>query len=968
MRQNQRLTSATALFIFLAIAMSIPVSADNTFTIPNYVTDGEEFYACSDIPLDILCMDGTEAISYSYGTSEGYLSKYDSELDVTMDILCTGLQVEHYNIDYPGDSVEISLYNTGYCDIDGINYPITVLASAQTDEVKLSINGYIDWYSLSDTYTIDNSINAKFIVENIRETQYSTYVNISCDSDKIVTNTYTYLYINGSCDHENQVDIIEWSDSKTLDIGDVKINLLSNSTSGYIYGNVSDTITFKLNLLDYNDTVLSGYVDYAVRNSTGDILVKDDMTYDTQMSAYVANYTFDRHAPFGFVEFNAYSPGEGYGGTMYYLKVEPYRFNLTINNSHEINHTYFLKDQIPINISYDNYYGEIISINTTLKIDYDNETSETIDLPLNMTDTSLVYNVPGDAPGNYTLEATVYHSTGENKTYRRNIIVEGFHLNINTDPFWEVGDNITFSAWIEDRRQDMPVIVSSTATFVLTTPSSQNIQLASVNTTDYKQKSNYQTSNTTTMGYYTIKVSSTDIYGHNYYGEYRFSVGGVYSNQFIEVNVPDRFTINTTGNYTVNVTVKNIKGQKIYDMNAHEENETSYIYVNSSEEIDINASESAEIKITITPDNLENGEYEETIHIDVGDDTLEMPLMFDIDLNPEAEVSNRNFNDSAFEIKMFKMITWQEVVTIKNIGYRDMKMPAIHFLGDDMILNVTVIQPASDLEVNDLTNVEIRFNFDTAGTYTGELWITGFNMKDQEYNITITVLEGLSDEVMTLSDNIALAGNKRNILEFNASKNDMNLNFTTLDEMILNATNMRSYILSIYVDPENYETVRDNITQLDSMLSDIEDELEDMEKSYELLIKPKAGDGKCDASESCSSPDCTKEKRCITDDNKNVCGDSVCSVEDNECITCPADCPKAMCEALLNPDTTDDNTNAGGGSILWIVIIVVIVLVVGVILATSLVPDDDNAAPEKDIPKVADVMEKIHNSINNKKS
>jgi len=966
MRQNQRLTSAAALFLFLAIALINSVSADDTFTIPASITDGKEFYLCSEVPTAMGCKNDTEMISYNYGTSEGYLSKYESELDVMMNILCTGLQVEHYNTDYPGDNVEISLYNTGYCDIDGINYPITVLASAQTDEVKLSINGYIDWYSLSDTYILDDSINAKFIVENIRETQYSTYVNISCDSDKIVTNMYEYAYINGSCDYIHQEKVQTWSDSDWLDIGDVKINLLPASDNGYIYGNVSDNITFKLNLLDENDTVLSGTVDFAIRNYIGEVLVKEAMTYSPQDSAYIANYTFIRDAPYGFINFNAYSTGTGYGGEFYYFKTAPYFFNLTINNSDEINHTYFLKDQIPINISYDNYYGEIISINTTLKIGYDNESSETIDLPLNMTDTSFIYNVPGDAPGNYTLESTVYHSTGENKTYRRNIIVEGFHLNINTDPFWEVGDDIIFSAWIEDRRLDMPVIVSSTATFMLTTPASQNIQLASVNTTDYKQKSNYQTSNTTAMGYYTIKVSATDIYGHNYYGEYRFSVGGVYSNQFIEVNVPDRFTINTTGNYTVNVTVKNIKGQKIYDMNAHEENDTSYIYVNSSEEIDINASESAEIKITITPDNLENGEYEETIHIEVGDDTLEMPLMFDIDLNPEAEVSNRNFNDSAFEIKMFKMITWQEVVTIKNIGYREMKMPAIHFLGDDMILNATAIQPASDLEVDDSTNVEVRFNFDTAGTYSGELWVTGSN-HDQGYNITITVLEGLSDEVMTLSDSIALAGNRRNILEFNASKNDMNLNFTTLDEMILNATNMRSYILSIYVDPENYEMVRDNITQLDSMLSDIEDGLEDMEKSYELLIKPKAGDGKCDASESCSSPDCSNEKRCIPDD-KNICGDSVCSVEDNECITCPADCPKAMCEALLNPDTIDDNTNAGGGSILWIVIIVVIVLVVGVILATSLVPDDDTAAPEKDIPKVADVMEKIHNSISSKKS
>ncbi|MCK5062474.1 MAG: hypothetical protein KAR23_00965, partial [Candidatus Aenigmarchaeota archaeon] len=62
MRQNQRLTSATALFLFMAIALSIPVSADEIFTIPNYVTDDGNFYLCSEIPLTVECMDGTEEI------------------------------------------------------------------------------------------------------------------------------------------------------------------------------------------------------------------------------------------------------------------------------------------------------------------------------------------------------------------------------------------------------------------------------------------------------------------------------------------------------------------------------------------------------------------------------------------------------------------------------------------------------------------------------------------------------------------------------------------------------------------------------------------------------------------------------------------------------------------------------------------------------------------------------------------
>ncbi|MEA2003351.1 MAG: hypothetical protein U9O53_00130, partial [archaeon] len=324
MRQNQRLTSATALFLFMAVALSIPVSADEIFTIPNYVTDDENFYLCSEVPVTVDCMDGTEEISYIYGTSEGYLTKYDTELNVTKYILCCEVAVEEHNTDYPADSVEINLYNTGYCDLDGTDYPITVLASSQTNEVRLSINGHIDWYSVDEPYIIDSSINAVFTVKNIRETQYSTYVNISCNSDKIVTDIYTDISISGSCSDKNQVDTRTWSDSEQLKMGGAKINLLSDFTSGYIYSNVSDTMTFKLNLLDENNTVLNGDVNFAVRNCTGEILVKDNMTYDTEESAYVANYTFVSEAPFGFVEFNADTSTEGYGGMMYYFKVNPY--------------------------------------------------------------------------------------------------------------------------------------------------------------------------------------------------------------------------------------------------------------------------------------------------------------------------------------------------------------------------------------------------------------------------------------------------------------------------------------------------------------------------------------------------------------------------------------------------------------------------------------------------------------------
>ncbi|MBW6461635.1 MAG: hypothetical protein K0B07_01145 [DPANN group archaeon] len=964
--------------IFLSVALNIiisPVSAGTgTFTIPDQITRGETFYLCNEIPLNIECMVGSDTISYKYGSSEGYLTKYESEFDATKDILCTELETENYNTDYPEDSVEITLYNTGYCYIDYISHPITFLEfSSVNSMVRLSIDGNIAWYSLGNSLVIDSGTNAHFTVEKIIEAQSTTYINISCDSDKIVTATYTSNYINGSCDDKNKIEVSRWYDNDSLKLGDVNINLLTASAGRYINGNVSERITFKLNLLDNEDNVLNGNVNFAVRNYTGEILVKQDMTYSVADAAYVADYTFVRGAPYGFVEFNAYSSGEGYGGAFYYFKTAPYLLNQTINNSFDTNFSYFLKDQIPINISYDNYYGEILFINTTMKIDYDNGSINTFDLPLNMTDRYYVYNIPGDSPGNYTLTTTVYHSTGDNKVYLKNIRVDGFYLKISTDPFWEAGDNITFSAWVEDRRGEPPVVVSSSAVFTLSTPSGHNTALATVNTSEYKQKAYYQTFNTTSMGYYTIKVSSIDLYGHNYYGEYRFSIGGIYSNQFIEVNVPERFTINSSGNHSLNITVKNIKEQKLYGLTAHEENETNYIDINISKtDVDINASESTEILIIITPEGLENGKYERVIHIEINDNTIEVPIVFDVNLNPKALVSNRYFDNLSFEITMFADITTQEVVTLKNVGDRDMDIPSIFFLGDDIMYNITAVQPASELDINDTTNVVLKFDFDTEGDYKGELWVSAPNLPDQGYNITIHVIGGMAGEISVLSDRLAIIGNLRNSLELNYTKKNVDINFSTVDAMILNATYLRSYILSKYVNPENSEMIQENITQLEDMLSDIDDELEDMETAYSLLIKPKSGDGVCDATESCSGSDCKNEERCIIEQvekEEEICGDSICSIAIGECETCPTDCgATAVCDALLKQNK---KPNSSGGFPVGIVIGVVILLVIAVILATSLVPDDESydklGGSQVGMSKISDILDKIHNAISGNK-
>ena len=971
----------TVFFVSLVLIISAsPVFAwDEMFTIPDYVTRGEEFYLCSEMPTDIECMTGTDLISYEYGPYDGYLTKEGFMSDFKREILCMNMQTANYDSNYPQKSVEITLYNTGYCDIDSINHPITFLEfSSSTNQARLSIDGTIAWHSPEDIIVIDSEINAHFRIEDIIETQSTTYINVSCDSNKVVTSTHLYTYTNGSCDDKNKIEVSTWYDYDYLKMGDVTINLLTNSTWGYIFSDVGETIKLKLNLLDDEETVLSGDVNFAVRNYTGEILVKEDMVYDVAESAYVANYTFVRGAPLGYIEFNAYSPDEGYGGIVYYFKSTPYLLNQTINDSFETNFSYFLKDQIPIDISYDNYYGEIISINTTMTIDYDNGSSAIFNLPLNMTDTYYVYNIQGDAPGNYTLTTTVYHSTGENKVYTKNIKVEGFTLKVSTDPFWEAGDNITFSAWIEDQRGDPPIVVASSAVFTLSTPAAHNIPLDTVNTSEYKQKAYYSTSNTTAMGYYTIKVSAIDTYGHNYNGEYRFSIGGVYSNQFIEVNVPERFTINSSGNYSINITVKNIKDQKLYDLTAHEENETDYIDVNMSDtDVDINASESTEILIIITPEGLDNGNYERVIHIEINDNTIEVPVMFTIDLDPKAFVSNRYFDNSSFDITMFRSITTQEVIMIKNVGDRDMNTPAIYFLGDDIIGNITAVQPASDLNINDSTNVALKFDFDTAGDYKGELWVSASNLPDQGYNITIHVLDGASGEVSVLSDKLALIGNARDSIEFNVTSKNLDINFSTVDEMIMNATNLRSYILSKYVNPENAEMVEDNITQLEDLLSDIEDELDDIEKEYSLMMKPKSGDSICDASESCSSSDCKTEKRCIAEQaekegKKDICGDGTCAFNEGECDTCPADCgDNRFCAALSQPKD-DKQTSSGGGFPVGIIIGVVVLLVIAVVVATSLVPDEDGVSGQVgasgEIPnKMTEVLEKIQNSLSGNK-
>ncbi|MEA3229877.1 MAG: hypothetical protein U9P44_03100, partial [archaeon] len=434
-------------------------------------------------------------------------------------------------------------------------------------------------------------------------------------------------------------------------------------------------------------------------------------------------------------------------------------------------------------------------------------------------------------------------------------------------------------------------------------------------------------------------------YEYEYYGEYRFSIGGIYTNQFIEVKLPEKFTINTTGNHSVNFSIENIKGQKLYNLEVQEDYDEEYIDVNMSDPVDIDKDKTINITtIIISSQELENGNYEEILEIIVCGDTLEMPLIFDVDINPRAEITNDDFDGVEFNMTIFKDITSQENIKIKNIGQRDMETPAIYFLGNDLIENATAVQPAGTVAVNESVNVVVKFYFDEVKTYTGTLWVSAPNMADIGYNITITVLEGMTSRIDVLSDRLALAGNLRDQLEYNATIKKLDINFSKIDEMILNTTNLRSYILSKSIDPENYEDIKDNITEFEAMLDKIDEDLEDMEKSYKLLIMPKGGDGKCDESESCSSSDCEYEKRCITEDateKENVCGDSVCSVEDNECSTCPADCPSYLCEAVLNP-TDDEGGQQSPKSFTFIIIAAVIILLIGSVLITSLVPEKED--------------------------
>ncbi len=952
--------------IFLLLGIISPsVYAADTFTIPNWLTYNDSrsdnpFLLCSEVPNTYDCMEGTEKITYRYAGDTGQLSSSSAMFENDMNIYCNMLNIEEYTEDYPPDTVEIELYHTGYCDLDGSDYPITILEytdSGTLPEVRISFNGNISWYSTGEYYLQDAETDAGFLIQNIRETARTTYVEITCDSDAIITSTYKEVEINGSCDDLNQIDVLEWEEEKELEIGETYINYLSNLTDGNLTGNISDTLILKANMMDENGSSVPGDMNYAIRNNTGEILDKHGMPYDPEESCYIAEYMFDQDAPLGYLELNAYSPQTGYGGMMLYYLTRPYSVNLTIENMEDGNHTYFLNDQIPINLSYRNYYGEITSIDAKMKIENNNGSITSIDLPLNQSNTYHVYNIENYQPGNYTLNITIEHDSYKTVSYVKNITVQGFYLVLQTEPFWEAGDKIRFTSWVEDRRWDVPQLVYSDATFTLRTPDSDNIELITENTTGYKKTAYYETDNETEMGYYTIYVDAQDEYDYDYHEEYRFSIGGIYSNQYIEVHIPEIFDIDKKENISVDINIKNVKGQKIYNVSVEESEDVDHINISNNDSFDMVNNEERNITIDIIPADLENGYYDEVIDFKVSNTVIEMPLRFYVSFYAVPEVSNRFLDNGTFNMTAFKGMKQQEIIRIRNSGSRVLENASIHFIDSEYAQNITFLQPGISIDVNETISVPLSLYFRDEGVYNTSIFFEGSNMAPYEYNLTVNVVEGHSDSISSLGLDLADLEDELETLKENSENEDADLNLTELDRMMENATILKEEIMRTYSDPKSQTNITENLDSLGNLLDEISDELEDKTEEYERLIKPKSGDGECDPDESCSSTDCSEEPRCDTSDDEtsrqNSCGDGRCSGEE-ECVSCPSDCTQAYCEQFT------DKGESSSGSYTIIIIIFLVLLVMLVVLATSIVPDESSSVGKKDkgsgMPDLSTIM------------
>ncbi|MBW6451518.1 MAG: hypothetical protein K0B02_02195 [DPANN group archaeon] len=971
---------AIILLILTATISSVSAMEQKVIMIPYYISQNTPFFACAKLDNSI-CIEGTEQFTYTYGSTTYRELRPLEEIieplgfDYYSEYWCKELNPIYAMTDFPKSDTTVTKGSSTVCEIDYVNYTIDFLEYTNPSfkiKYHTPTGTVTDWYNLTDTIILDTTTNKKIWFRAIR-IGASTFLDLSCNSDANILMPISKITINGSCEDKDIAEHnLQWSETETLVIDNVTI-IFETNTSQLNYSILQEqNMTITATLFNKNGEKSTGNIYYSLRSITGPVFIKGELILNTTSQNYYNSIYIPPEYPVGIIELEAKDISGYTGGIKTIYKTIPYDFNLSIADDNiNTDFNYFIKDQVPITFEIDNKYGTIYNITGTLK--YLNTTSsenELTDLNMQNNGGKYLFNIPGDQPGEYIIEINVKHSTGYNMTYYRYLHVMGFSFELFVPKTWIQGDIIEIFTWVEDARNVSAKSIDSNITYSkIRKPSgSEDIITEEPKApTDYKHKFYYTTLNSTELGFYTVTIKATDIYNYSYEKSYPFYLGTNYKNEFIEITKPPELNVTTFKIIEGNITIKNIKNTKIYDINVKVNAFSEYLSVNISDmQKDLESQNTTNFKYIIIPDkNIPSGNNTGEIEITVNNVSIRIPIEIEVDLKGYMTTT-----PTKVEFDTITQTTISKSINLKNTGYLMLKNVNVELTGN-ITNHSTIIFTEKNITIGNDYNIELNFNFNNPGYYEGLIKVKSETSETNQIKIKITVYNNLDSNIESMFSEISN-------LQINLTELETyNINLYNLTERMINIIGNHSE-LEDYYDAKNYSESKKIYDQLQIELNAIKSEYNVKYQEFQKSQQPVENDGFCEAKELCSSQDCMFSARC----NPVVCGDDICDL--GECTTCPTDCNPIICNTAVQTDDTtdsitnkkDDNTSTSSSSIIKIVM-AIFGLIILIVVATSIIPikntstndnnnnnNENNTGQEQQQSKET-ITEKIEQTVNN---
>ncbi len=948
MRGIYRLSLLVVIICLLFLIVLQSVSADtedlDPMIIPYYVTEGNNVIICEKSPITTCIDDSTSFfINYSYENWSSMIPLQDVlDLNDSYDspYFCKNLALREFTHD--ADPTYVSMYKTEskICNIDDLAHNIKVIDyNSQTACVSIVIDGAIsnpvELCSVGTTRTDDNSVSVSGSdTAHIQWTGYSANkMTFKCDSDERLTMTYTSYSIMGGC--LDKYDAVSpqknWTYNSTVTIGKVNVTITENTLS---YINLNKTVGETIHIvadIRYNDQAMTNStVKFTMRDPTGSAdMIAEELTYDSDYNSdthdqYLLTYTVSESAPVGIIELEAVSEygGEFYvGGSFYFFKSIPFALDIKLDGNETENRTFHVNDQVAINLSTEQYYGEITNISAWLSYTEENY-NETLDR-IDKDTREINYTFSDNRSGNITLNVKVTHSTGYVGLYTHELELIGYSIKMT--PLYEMilGNTLTFDSYIQNSTGLDATILHGNINATIFYPNG-SVWTNATSTDRQIHTFTFATQTEFPIGNYTVEVFGEDKYDNIYNTSTDVYFYRVFSNKYINVSGDtDLYADNISTTATV-LTITNIAEDKSmitgfnasftgnfenYNIDGNLTNFSNFISVDYDvTTLNYNAQTPVTITFDISKMPLEavrNNLYILNLTIYATGTALIIPLNIHVRLMPTIYIQTDPMN-----ISLSTGITSiTKIILINNTGDRPIADPVLMVEGD--LRDHMHIEAYSNVSAGDYAYYNLNFSNITTAT-SGSFW---FQMTDRYAPTSIS---------QRIPVNITVVGDvETNLTDLSSDINSLYEEILILDPDSLppNDDSVENITRKIKVLKERMESLLINYSKdVDSGI----DEMQNLRSEYSLLVLEY--EDVYNAIHSGIVPDPRPEPispRPTPPPDTSECVGSECDITDSD-----------------NNDNTDGESSSKGLLITIIVVIFIVILIV--ILATSIVPDDSS--------------------------